>query len=702
MAPDPVRTPMSRRRAKHIFPARTDLGRAPTRSPCASPTRRGSPAARVGGRPGLRRRLWILVFSLAASRAAAADLSDYSLEDLLNISVTGASKYEQRQTDVAAAVQLITRDQIRSHGWRTLGEALSSLPGFYLTYDRQYQYLGVRGFGTPGDLTTRVLVTINGIRENDSVYDAAAVGNDFPVDLGLVERIEVIPGPGSAVYGQNAMFAVINVVTRNGAGVGGAEVETSYQYPQATLRGRASLGKVLDNGVDLLLSASALGSKGEDLSYDYGAAGVSGVARGLDGERGRQVYARLARDAWSYDLIYGERRKDDPAAAFQSDPLTRGQYQQDTHLLTQVQYQDRLWRDDLQFTGRVFVNSYRFDSRFVYGGGATGNSAASDTPGGELRLVLTAWQRHKLMVGMEYLSFRRQALYFRDEVSPGLDFDVRRSGDRLGLYLQDEWQLTDRLTATLGARYDTSSPSGRGETSPRAALVWQASGSSTVKILCGRAFRAPNTFERDYGDNLSQAANPVLASEHLDTAELVLDQRFGPDLRMTASAYSWRMKNRIVLGTDPVSGLPQYQTGPSSTADGAELSADKVWSGGTRLRGSVGYQDTRNADGSRLPNSPRVMAKLNASSPLPVAGLRVAYEVQYYGARNTVPGAAMGGYTLSNLRLIAAGWAPGLELAFGVYNLFDVPYQHPASPNNWQHAFLQDGRSVRLDALIRF
>src|SRR5580700_4162049 len=154
---------------------------------------------------------------MALHAAAAADVTDMSLEQLLQISVVGASKYEQKQSEIGAAVTVITRQEIRAFGWRTLDQALASLPGVYVTYDRQFTYLGVRGFGLPGDYNTRVLVTINGNRVNDPIFDSGPSGRELPLDLDLIERIEFIPGPGGAVYGQNAMFAVVNIVTRTGA-----------------------------------------------------------------------------------------------------------------------------------------------------------------------------------------------------------------------------------------------------------------------------------------------------------------------------------------------------------------------------------------------------------------------------------------------------------------------------------------------------
>jgi outer membrane receptor protein involved in Fe transport len=204
------------------------------------------------------RSLWaagLLLLGLSAQATPALDPVNLSLEQLLGITVTGAAKYEQRQSDVAAAVSVLTRQDIKTYGWRTLDDALASLPGVYRTYDRQYAYLGTRGFSVLGDFNTRILLTINGNRVNDAVYDQAYIGRDFPLDLDLVERIEFIPGPGGAVYGQNAMFGVVNVVTRTGASLSGVQVSLATQRPQRAHEGRVTWGRRLEGGMDVLRCA---------------------------------------------------------------------------------------------------------------------------------------------------------------------------------------------------------------------------------------------------------------------------------------------------------------------------------------------------------------------------------------------------------------------------------------------------------------
>jgi iron complex outermembrane receptor protein len=642
-----------------------------------------------------------LATAFAATAHAATDLTALSLEQLLEVTVVGASKYEQKQSEVAAAVSVITRSEIQAFGWRTLADALASLPGIHVTYDRQYTYLGTRGFGLPGDLTARVLITVNGNRVNDPVYDGGPAGREFPLDMALVERIEFIPGPGGAVYGQNAMFGVVNVITRNGADLDGVELAAAAQRPQALREGRVSWGKRLGNGVDVVLSASGLRSRGEDRFFEYGSAGLSGVAAGLDAERDREFYARVGRGAWAFDVMYGDRGKKDPTASFFSDPLVPGSFTKDSYGLAQLQYQDLFAGDTLHVSGRLFAGRYRYDSTLSYGGALVAFPAEGDWRGTEWRLLSTAVPGHKLMLGIEAQDNVHTDQSVNDLADPANSFKIARSGYRVGVYAQDEWRVGPTLTATLGYRVDRNNITGT-KASPRAALIWQATPATTLKALAGRAHRAPNVYESQYDDVFSQVSNPALDGERIDTLELVADHRIGSDLALRASVYEWTMHDIVTLGIDPVSGLTQYQSGEKVKARGLELSADKTWASGARLRGSVAAQDVAYASGGALLNSPRLLGKLNLSAPLPWAGLRAGYEWRYDSQRLTLDGSKLGGFAVSNLHLSTEALAKGLELSLGIQNLFDKRYAHPGADINWQNALEQDGRSVRLSATYRY
>lgn len=640
---------------------------------------------------------WGVVMALASPARGATDLTALSLEQLMDIPVTGASKYEQKQSEVAAAVSVISREEIRAFGWRTLGQALASLPGVHTTYDRQYTYLGARGLGLPGDYNTRVLITINGNRVNEATYDSAMVGHAFPLDMDLVERIEYIPGPGSAVYGQNAMFGVANLVTRSGQDVNGVELTAARQTTHLASSGRLSVGRRLEDGTDVLVSLSGLDARGQDHRYDFGD-GVEGLAARMDGERDQELHARLARGAWSFDLNWGDRLKADPTAAEGTDPLVAGQGIRDRYLLTQLRYEDTLADPRQRLMARVFMSEYGFESRSSYGGERYLFSGTTRSRGAELRWLSDAWSNHRLMVGLELQDDpqRDQAQHDPDGEQP--DYLFPNQGWRAGLYAQDEWRLSESLVATLGGRVDRDSIQGT-RLSPRMALIWRPASASTLRLLYGTAHRAPNAYETNWR---WEGERPVLEDavpgERIRTLELVLDQRVAPDLVWRGALYRWALRDAIVFDNDAY----LFRSEVPICATGLELSADKTWRGGARLRGSLSRQWVGFDDGRPVPNAPPWLAKLAFSTPLPVAGLRLAYEWSFVGRRHTPDGHRLGGYSVSGVHLVAPRILPRLDVSLGIANLFNKRYAHPLPAGNWMPSLAQDGRSATLQLSYRF
>jgi outer membrane receptor for ferrienterochelin and colicin len=173
---------------------------------------------------------WFAALVLTATAAAqqeSTDLSQASLEELSNIQVYSASKHMQSASDAPASVTVVTADEIQKYGYRNLADILRSVPGFYVTYDRDYTFVGVRGFGRLGDWNSRILVLIDGHRINNNVLGQAMLGNEFLVDVDMIDRVEIVRGPSSSLYGANAFFAVINVITRTAKQV--KDWELSFQ-----------------------------------------------------------------------------------------------------------------------------------------------------------------------------------------------------------------------------------------------------------------------------------------------------------------------------------------------------------------------------------------------------------------------------------------------------------------------------------------
>ena len=183
---------------------------------------------------------------------------------------------------------IVTAEDIRTFGWPTLAEALTGVRGFYVTNDRNYTYVGVRGFGRPSDYNNRILVLVNGHRFNDNVYDQALVGIEFPIDLALVERIEVIRGPGSALYGTSAFFAVINVVLRPGGARRRQRVSVEVGQLRHVPGAHAPMDGARRRGVDSLLSMSRTQLRRPCVLYfpESRRAGRFGVSRDADARVG--------------------------------------------------------------------------------------------------------------------------------------------------------------------------------------------------------------------------------------------------------------------------------------------------------------------------------------------------------------------------------------------------------------------------------
>src|SRR5947208_12775182 len=170
----------------------------------------------------------------------------------------------------------------QKYGYRTLADILRSVRGFDITYDRNFTYAGVRGINRPETCNSRVLLLIDGHRINNNIYEQAMLGTEFPLDVDLIDRVEVVRGPSSSLYGTSAFFAVINVITRKAEQLNGWELSfepASFE----TYKGRVSYGGKY-RGRDAILSSSFYDSRGQTLFYPEfnSAATNNGIARNAD------------------------------------------------------------------------------------------------------------------------------------------------------------------------------------------------------------------------------------------------------------------------------------------------------------------------------------------------------------------------------------------------------------------------------------
>jgi iron complex outermembrane receptor protein len=638
----------------------------------------------------------------AAPPPATPPLNEKSLEELMSMevaSVTGAARHEQRVTEAPSSVTVITAADIRTFGWRTLADVLRGVRGFFVTNDRNYSYVGVRGFGRPTDYNNRILVIVDGHRLNDNVFDAVAIGLDGVVDLDLVDRIEVIRGPGSALYGTSAFFAVLNVVTRRGGAVGGAEVSLDAGTLDA-YGGRVTLGRSWSDGRDLLVSAGgmSLGGMRELYFPEFDAPQTfHGRATGLDGDRSGSVFVSARAGRLRLQGVFGSRTKHIPTASWDT------RFGDDRYTTTD----SRAWLDasyervvgGTTVTARGYADYMTYRGIYPYGEGADSyyNDEADGTwLGGEVAFARHAG-RHHLVAGFEQRYNARQAQRNWDQGGEVYLDDLRRS-HQSALFVQDELSLMPRVTVVLGARVDWMY-SGQRSVRPRAGLIYRTDADTAVKLLYGEAFRAATVYEKYYAEETSRA-NPGLRPERIRTTEAVFEQYVRGRLRVTASAFLTDIDDLIDQTADE--DIVHVNRG-SVGAAGVEAEVEYRSAGGVLARGSVVAQRTRDRQTAQsLSNAPGRLGTLQLAVPLGTRAVTAALDASLVGRRTTRTGRELDAFMLANAIVTWERPGNGLRLQGGVFNLFDTRYEHPVGPEFVQEAIVQDHRTAGVRAVLRF
>ncbi len=651
------------------------------------------------------------------ARPASADLTDLGLEDLMKVKVYGASKYWQKKSEAPSSVSVITADEIKKYGYRTLADVLRSVRGFIVTYDRTYSYVSVRGFGSTGDWNSRILVLVDGHRMNEIGYDSVYVANESIIDIDLVDRIEVVRGPSSSLYGDNAFFAVINITTKQGPDLQGLEI-SAEAGSQATYRGRASFGKRFESGNKLLLSATALDSEGDDRMYfpefdpaisPSPPAANNGIAENLDEEKYRSAFAKYTVEDFTLEGAYVSRTKKVPNALFGAefnDP--RYKYVDNRAFL------DLTWKkpvgSGMELLGKLYYDQYWFYADYPYAA-AEGIDMNEDYYwgrwwGAEAQAIKTLHDRHTIVVGAGFQDNIKSRFLNYDTGPYWLYIDSNRRSQKWSLFAQDESRLSSRVILNAGVRYDHYETFGS-TMNPRAALILRPAETSSLKLLYGTAFRAPNQFELYFDSpTYGQKGNPDLDPEKITTYELVYEQRMGDHVSAMLAGFYNRIRNLIVGELDPGDSLFVFTNHEGARAYGIEAEIEGKWQSGLRNRLSYTYTPVAELTDVHqgMPNSPRNMIKGSAVIPLISQKLFTGLDAQYISRRGLVSGGSTGSVVLVNATFFSRGIAPNLEASASVYNLFDRQYGDAGGGEDYLPltTIKQDGRTYRVKLTYGF
>ncbi|GFE83922.1 hypothetical protein GCM10011487_59220 [Steroidobacter agaridevorans] len=655
----------------------------------------------------------------ASAVADGRDLDALSLEQLMDMNVHvvyGASKYEQRVTQAPSSISIVTAEDIRRFGYTDLVDVLRGVRGLYATDDRNYTYLGVRGFLRPGDYDTRVLVLIDGHRLNDNVYDSGSVGRDSMLDAELIERVEVIRGPSSSLYGSSAFFGVINVITKRGRGVDGGEIEANTASYD-THRARATYGKTFDSGVDWLVSMSHYASDGMNFYYpefdqrtsDNARAANDGFAADRDDEKASKFFSSLRYGDFAASLYLSDRHKQIPTASFDTifdDPRAMTD---DMRGYLELSYK-RALTERASLNVRASYDSYQYEGDFPMNYALLGEgdyeAIARDEMRGEwlnseVQLTLLPTDRYTIIVGAEYRTSLREYQAAYDVIEPRFYYlDRDDTSSVLGLFGQVEAKLRDDFSLTAGLRYDHYGQTFGGTANPRLAAIYNPLPNSAIKALYGEAFRAPNPYEAHY--NPEQANRPPLRPETIDTYELVYEHYFNSTYRLSLSGYQYQIDGLITLA-ETESGEPYYDNLEDVHARGVELELEGSYDNGTVLRGSWSVQRAKDtATGLELTNSPRQLGKLSASTPILNSKVFANLELQYNSETVTLARTHSPSYWITNFTLNSHDRWSKVELTAGIYNAFDEERLFPGSEEHAQTLLQQQGRTYGAEVIVRF
>ena len=612
--------------------------------------------------------------------------------------VTGASKRPQRISETPSLVSVITAAEIRDMGYRTLGEALQWARGFYVSYDRNYTYLGEGGLLRPGDYNNKILLTIDGHTMNGAVYGDATFGPELGLDMETVERIEIVRGPGSTLYGSYAVLAMVNVVTRRPQNEDAAELGGRVGG-QGDVRGFGGVATAKPGKVAAQVHGSWTRTSGNDLyfpAFDSPSTNF-GRALGADGERATNLSGAVEWSGFRLAARWNDRMKRIPTAAFGTRFDDRDNRTFDGHNMVELST-SRMFRSGAGLDARLYWDAVRYKGDYLYGPDSARvlnfDRGDADQIGVENRVHWSLYPRHLLTLGVEGAISVLSALQNYD-VNPSYVYvdKVDRGKDRrIGLYAQTESRFGTAVRVTAGARWDDHG-GGVSAVSPRADVVWQAGRATTVKLLFGTAFRVPSKFELDYTTG-TYLINPDLRPERVVTTEAGIEHRFGT-VRAQAVVFHSRVRDLIdLVQLDSVQ--LQYQNASSARLFGGGLEFEVANAAGRRGRLSLSLQrGERINPEAELTNSPRLIAQCLVIEPAFANRATFGIGMRYRSPVWTLAGERTTSAVVADGRI---GWRPrhGIELGLEGRNLFDVRWTVPASSEHVMDQIQQDGRQATL------
>jgi outer membrane receptor protein involved in Fe transport len=651
--------------------------------------------------------------------------------------VEAASRAIEEVRDAPGSVSVVPYQELRAMRYPTVAEALRGVRGVYTSDDRGYVTLGFRGFARPGDYGNRTLVLLDGQPMNDDWLWSSYVGYDLRTDLDDIERIEVVRGPGSVLYGTGAFSGVVNLVPRGTDEPTGAEVGMSVAG-DGVARGRAHVQvRFGDHGGAWTTLAAGHGA-GRDFYFpEFAADGppaVAGQARGLDSF---DVVTWTGQARWEFVKLQwslNSHRKTLPTGEFNTIVGDADTFQTDTRAMVEARVEPKLG-PMLQSTTRTYANYYGYRGHFAHladpnDGGLEYTTFDGQWVGAEQRFVLTPLKTVRLSAGGVVEDHFGAHQYDATDLN-GVLTDDTRDFSLLAAYGVADVLPTPWLKVEAGARYDAYSAFGHAF-SPRAAIIVRPTNADNIKVLAGKAFRAPSIYETFYQFLGGQQQNLHLSPESMYSAEVEYSHAFNTTLTGLVAVYENLVTDLIALQylSANLSGPYQYQyqnTSSPVATTGLEAELRREWQGGWMVAATYSYQrskyvastsfgdvitEKQNANLREVPNAPEHLASFLASAPISsralgslAASTRLTFTSSRFD-RYDQPTDPPQGHTEPALLwdIVLSGTEPRWRItyALGLYNAFDWRWTVPVSPEFRQTTIPQSGRTVLATAGMAF
>ncbi len=655
-----------------------------------------------------------------------ADLSDLKMVPVRQISAV--SRYAESIEDAPSSVTVIDGQELRAFGYPTIAEALRGTRGFSINNDGAYYSVAVRGIGQPGDYGNRVLILSDGASLNDDLLSSSYIGSDGRDDLRDVSRIEVVRGPGSLLYGTGAFSGLVNLVPNEKDDPSGVHGGIGTYYDNAA-HGRLGFHYNFTPKIGIWASITGARSDGLDVPVTLSSppAGTPPVqtANNVDYFRAWGTAGRFWANAFTAQWFFHTREQHLPGGENGANFNDLRQEYVDTRWLGELRYEPKV-SDQVEIFTRVHADRYTFHGEYPY-------SAPPATPniedyygswgGLEARVAYSPIKAVRLTVGGEGQYHPQVEMYghYGTTSTGAAGAQYLDSSTPFGFgagYLLAEASPASWLRVTAGIRGDFYTTFGAIPI-PRAALVFKPWQGGVLKLMFGRAFRAPSVYEEFYNDGgaTTLAANrggAKLAPESVYSGEAELSQRFKEDWVALVAGHASYVEHLITTINVPsplnpsMTDITDANSAFPALAIGADVELRREWRQGWMISAYYSYEHAAYYDSNllnpELVNAPQHLAAFKGVVPVLPDLISLALRVTLEAPRRisassdaTTPTSVIGDLTASgNLKKFGVGYV------LGVYNVMDTKYVYPVSASSLSSVFQQNGRTFLGDITFAY